>query len=84
MPAGQIQPVDGSVTCSAATTTGSKPAETEVIPPGVPMVGVVGLTPLIETVKPAGDTVDGGPRSLMAAIVPPTPPPLVHGPPEML
>ena len=48
------------------------------------MVGVVGLMPPIETVKPAGDTADGGPSPWRATMVPPTPPLLVHGPPEIL
>jgi len=81
---GQIQPVDGSTTCNPATTTGSNPGETLAIPPGVPMAGVVGLVPLMEAVNPGGDTVDGGPRSLMATIAPPLPPLPVHGPPEIL
>jgi hypothetical protein len=81
MPIGQIQPVDGSTTCNAATATGSNPVATVTIPPGAPIVVVAKLTPLTEALKPGGETADGGPGLPRIVMLPPTPLPS-QGPPD--
>ena len=81
MPTGHIQPVDGNTTCNVATVTGSNPVAVVTIPPGAPMVDVVGFVPLIEAVKPAGEAADGGAEFPTVAMLPPAPLPS-HGPPD--
>jgi hypothetical protein len=54
---------------------------TVTIPSGAPIVDVVGFTPLIEALKPDGETADGGLEFPRVVMLPPTPLPS-QGPPD--